>query len=315
MIEPKVTVIIPLYNKEKYVKRAVDSVLAQTFIDFELIIVDDGSTDGSVDVVKGYDDKRIRIIQQTNSGPGAARNRGAAEAKGAFLAFLDADDEWLPEYLQTIDNVRKDNPDCNVIVSNWIADFSRHPQGLRNVNLSLYLKNEYGIEFKGFWNISCNIAKLELELIASRFTTSAVSCSKYVFNKYNGFGVDSNYGEDWVLWLNFIFCEDIYFIDDALMKFHDEASGLWCGGAMNNKLELYFYKYNDLLRNCPDEYKCLLKKWFVIRALKSAHNRLGYRKWDDVRYLIDNFNLLQSYTIISYLKLRIKMFLYSYLKK
>jgi len=95
----KVSIVIPLYNKAPYVRRALDSIAVQTFADFEAIIVDDGSTDMGAAVVANYSDPRFRLIRQENAGPGAARNAGIAQAQGEFIAFLDSDDEWLPNYL------------------------------------------------------------------------------------------------------------------------------------------------------------------------------------------------------------------------
>ena len=97
----QVSVIIPLFNKAPYVARALHSVLAQTFTDFEVIVVDDGSTDDGGSVVRQFADDRVRMIKQDNGGPGAARNRGLAEAQGEYVAFLDADDCWLPTYLES----------------------------------------------------------------------------------------------------------------------------------------------------------------------------------------------------------------------
>ena len=95
-----VSVIIPLYNKAPFLRRALDSVRAQTYGDFEAILVDDCSTDGGGDLAAVYPDRRFRTISQKNAGPGAARNRGIAEARGQLLAFLDADDEWMPGFLE-----------------------------------------------------------------------------------------------------------------------------------------------------------------------------------------------------------------------
>lgn len=89
---PLVSVVIPLYNGEKYLAEAIESVLAQTYSSIELIVVDDGSTDGSADIVKGY--TSVHYYFQPNQGLGAARNRGIDLAQGRFLAFLDADDIW-----------------------------------------------------------------------------------------------------------------------------------------------------------------------------------------------------------------------------
>ena len=96
---PVVSVIMPLYNKRPYVRRAIDSVRKQRFSDWELIIIDDGSTDGSASEIP-KDDGRIRFFQQENAGPAAARNRGIREARGEFVAFLDADDYYYPQKLQ-----------------------------------------------------------------------------------------------------------------------------------------------------------------------------------------------------------------------
>ncbi|MCG2778914.1 MAG: glycosyltransferase family 2 protein [Desulfobacterales bacterium] len=96
---PLFSVIIPLYNKRPYVSRAIESVRQQTFTDWELIIIDDGSTDGSTSEIS-KDDARIRVFEQENEGPAAARNHGIREAQGEFVAFLDADDYYYPRKLE-----------------------------------------------------------------------------------------------------------------------------------------------------------------------------------------------------------------------
>ena len=96
------SVVIPLYNKEKYISRAIKSVIEQTYKIFELIIIDDGSIDNSVNIVKKHKDSRIRLIEQENSGVSATRNKGIKNAKYNYIAFLDADDEWKPNFLDTI---------------------------------------------------------------------------------------------------------------------------------------------------------------------------------------------------------------------
>jgi glycosyltransferase involved in cell wall biosynthesis len=98
MSAPTVSVVIPAYNAAWCAGRAVDSVLAQTFRDFELIVVDDGSTDNTVDVLAGYGE-RIRTLSKPNGGLSSARNAGIQAARGEFVAFLDADDWWMPEKL------------------------------------------------------------------------------------------------------------------------------------------------------------------------------------------------------------------------
>ncbi|MHB9108081.1 MAG: glycosyltransferase [Armatimonadota bacterium] len=107
---PCCSVVIPLYNKEPYIGRAVESVLAQTLADFELLVVDDGSTDGSAAAVRRFDDPRVRLISQENRGEGPARARGMAEAAGTYIAFLDADDRWSPQFLEKAVRLLEDYP-------------------------------------------------------------------------------------------------------------------------------------------------------------------------------------------------------------
>jgi glycosyltransferase involved in cell wall biosynthesis len=114
MVEAQCSVIVPLYNKRLHVGRALESVLSQTHGAFELIVIDDGSTDGSRAVVNAFTDSRIRLLCQENRGVSEARNRGIREASTPLLAFLDADDEWCPDYLATIFRLRQAYPEAGL---------------------------------------------------------------------------------------------------------------------------------------------------------------------------------------------------------
>ncbi len=109
--EPEVSVIIPTYNRKNFIERAVKSVLKQTFKNFELVIIDDGSTDGTEEIIKKFKDKRIRYIWQENKGPAGARNRGILEARAKYIAFLDSDDKWRRKKLEIQLNEMKKNPE------------------------------------------------------------------------------------------------------------------------------------------------------------------------------------------------------------
>ena len=97
-----ISVIITLYNKTAYIERALRSVLNQTYQDFEIVVVDDGSTDGGGDIVSRLPDPRIRLVRQRNAGAGTARNRGIRESRGEWIAMLDGDDEWRPGFLRAV---------------------------------------------------------------------------------------------------------------------------------------------------------------------------------------------------------------------
>jgi len=98
--DPKISVIIPTYNREEFIGAAIDSVLNQSFVDFELIVVDDGSTDMTKAIIYSYSDERLIYIYQKNQGRSAARNRAIELARGEYIAFLDSDDFYLPNKLQ-----------------------------------------------------------------------------------------------------------------------------------------------------------------------------------------------------------------------
>lgn len=116
---PLVSVIIPSYNVQEYIKKSVLSVLSQTFQDFEILIVNDGSTDNTLGVIeKNFSDTRIKVISQENQGLAGARNSGIKNAQGKFVALLDADDEWLPQKLETQIKQIKNNPQISVFSTN-----------------------------------------------------------------------------------------------------------------------------------------------------------------------------------------------------
>lgn len=115
MTKLDISVIIPLYNKEVIIERTIRSVLNQSFTNFELIIVNDGSTDNSFEIVKDIQDDRIVIINQTNGGPSKARNTGAKAAKADWIIFLDADDELLENALQIYAQLIEEHPNVDII--------------------------------------------------------------------------------------------------------------------------------------------------------------------------------------------------------
>lgn len=113
------SVVIPLYNKELSISNTIQSVLNQTFQDFEIVVVNDGSTDNSLQVVEQINDSRIRIITKPNGGVSSARNRGIKEAKYDWIAFLDGDDAWDQEYLSEINNLITNYPEARIFSTNY----------------------------------------------------------------------------------------------------------------------------------------------------------------------------------------------------
>ena len=117
---PLVSVVIPAFNAELFIGETIDSVLAQTYPAYEVIVVDDGSSDRTRELVTERFGTRVRLVVQENQGPSAARNAGAAAARGDYLAVIDADDIWLPEKLSYQTKVLKQNPDIGLLCGNMV---------------------------------------------------------------------------------------------------------------------------------------------------------------------------------------------------
>jgi glycosyltransferase involved in cell wall biosynthesis len=115
---PKVSVIMPVYNGQAYIEQAIDSLLAQSFQDWELVVVDDGSSDSTPQILKKFTDERIRTIRQENAGEATARNVGLENAKGEYVAFLDADDYYFSNALDDLSSFLDQNLEFGVVYSN-----------------------------------------------------------------------------------------------------------------------------------------------------------------------------------------------------
>ena len=123
MDAPAVTVAIPVFNAERFIEATLASVMAQSFADFEVVVVDDGSGDQSGAIVQSYRDQRIRYVYQTNSGPSVARNAALREARSPLVAFLDADDLWQPDHLQVLMTLSRAYPQA-ALLGNRYVEFS-----------------------------------------------------------------------------------------------------------------------------------------------------------------------------------------------
>ena len=123
-----VSVVVPLYNKQESIVRSVASVLAQSYTDFELLVIDDGSTDGGIERIRSLKDARIHIHQQTNAGLSVARNEGLRLAQGTFVAFLDADDEWRPRHLEFLLEGFERFPDALLVGNDLVEAHGGEPE-------------------------------------------------------------------------------------------------------------------------------------------------------------------------------------------
>ena len=125
MTTPDFSIVVPLYNKVAEISRCLRSALGQTYENFELIVIDDGSTDGGDEVVRSFQDQRLRFLQQANQGLAETRNNGTRAAKSPIVAFLDADDEWLPTHLEEVARLVRLHPEAGIYCTGFWLDRGR----------------------------------------------------------------------------------------------------------------------------------------------------------------------------------------------
>jgi len=202
------SVVIPLYNKANYIQSCLESVLKQTHKEFEVILVNDGSTDGSEAVVERFQDSRIRLVHQENKGASAARNKGVSLAKHEWIALIDADDYWYPNHLEELQNTIEQFPKADVVCNNYEIllekDYVKHP----TFSIEYPLKAQY-IEdyFKG-------------SLIDPIAWTSALSFTSSIFKKVGEFDTNIKSGQDIDLMVKFGLAATIAFNPKVTMRYH-----------------------------------------------------------------------------------------------
>lgn len=184
---PVISVVIPVYNKEKFIENTIYSVLNQTLSDFELIIVDDSSTDKSLSIIDSIKDKRIKTYSIKNSGVSKSRNYGVEKSTSNLIAFLDADDLWKNNHLEQLYKLYLENPNCGMYAMSYI----------KNINFKSYKKSYFGLSnFSGI--LENFFTSSSVDCIAS---SSSVMIPLNVFKKINGFNENLKKREDTALWI------------------------------------------------------------------------------------------------------------------
>lgn len=196
---PRFSVIIPVYNGEKTIARALDSILQQTWPAYEIIVIDDGSTDQTEAIVQGYS-APVRYVNQKNAGPSAARNRGAALAEGDWVAFLDADDWYYPTRLQLHAELIQENPNLDFVIGNF--DYRDTEGRLMHHSMSASTLGRRLIAALGDQGSTVISASEIGEYIAEQFSdTRTLSLPKKKFLELGGFPTDLRICEDVVFLL------------------------------------------------------------------------------------------------------------------
>jgi glycosyltransferase involved in cell wall biosynthesis len=246
---PYFSVIIPLYNKEKHIKNTVESVLAQSFDDFEIVVVDDGSTDNGLEIINSLKDKRLKVFPKKNQGAAQARNSAIEKASSENIALLDADDIWQPNRLEELHNSIQKFPEASLFCNAY------------------NLKLDDGFTHKATYNIP---ETDQIQIIDDYFKasiihpiawTSAVGFKKTDFNEIGGFDPKVLSGQDIDLWIKFALQKTIVFnpevttcynktIDNSLSKgnYRKSKCDLFNSYRQEEKKNPSLKKYLDLNR-------------------------------------------------------------------
>jgi len=259
-----VSVVIPLFNKERYIQRALNSILNQTVQRFEIIVIDDGSTDRGGDIVRECHDSRIQLIRQENKGVSAARNRGIQLACAGLVAFLDADDEWKPEFLETIFQLKENFPEAGIFATAYkIKDI----KGL--------IKR---FDFEGIprypWMGILKDYFLSARLYTP-FCSSSLAISKNVFDYVGQFKEGENLGEDLDMWLRIALKYPIAYSNSLLTIYHYDSENRLSTSGFTNNVPFYLDARNSLnSETIPQNIRCNLYEFLARHQILAASHCL-----------------------------------------
>jgi len=238
---PKVSVIIPTYNREEVVSRAIDSALNQTLSDIEIIVVDDASTDGTISVLESYGNQIRYFCHNHNQGGSAARNTGISQAKGNYIAFLDSDDMWKPTKLESQINLLRQRS------NDWVAAYCGFEQKRSNSLVEFVDKKfprKTGIE---------GGEELINDILARRFAhggSSTLLVRRDVIQSMNGFDEQFQRHQDVEFLIRLLQQGKLAYADEILVyKYNTEGPQL---GDVENSRELFLSKFEPIIENAKD---------------------------------------------------------------
>lgn len=247
------SVIIPLFNKAPYVAKAIQSVLSQTYTDYELIIVDDGSIDHSADIalqaIAGR--QNCQLIKQDNAGVSMARNNGVAASHGDYLCFLDADDWWDERFLAEMAKLIEEFPEVGIYGTNYtIVNETKRKTRVAQI----------GVE-KGFEKGYINYCKAYAKTMYMPLWTGAVCIPRIIFKEMVGFPKGIKMGEDFIIWIHIALKYKVVFLDKPLAYYNQDVDVANRGvGRLHKPEEHMLWNLTDIepLEKSNADYKQLV---------------------------------------------------------
>lgn len=252
-----ISVVIPLFNKEKSISNTINSVLRQDFSDFEIVVVDDGSMDGSVAIVEAMNDPRIRLIKQENGGPSKARNTGVKNAKGEWIVFLDADDEMLPNALEIFKNIINAHMDIDIVDCNTMF-YSTNGNILGYHPFEGYVKNPFKMFF--------------YSIIGPGANHSCFSRNILLETPYNN---QIRRFEDGELLMRLLSVAKVYSSTKPVAIVHCEYS---CASKPRKNVKEDFFAYLDFAQGGFWQKMCMYRLFIENRELYPEYGKMHYAK-------------------------------------
>ena len=280
-----VDIIIPLYNKEATVARSIQSVLDQTYADWRLIIVNDGSTDASLAAVRRFTDPRIEIVEQENRGPGAARNRGIHQADAPYIAFLDADDQWYPPHLENAVNALEQD---EVSLVGSLYEDHPHPG-----DMSAYWA-KYNV-VPGTYEIRDRDKPKDVLSRLFFFHVGNSVVRAEAARRYDGF-YDADkclLGEDTVFFAKLVLNERFKVIAPVTVRHYRQDSDL--SNLKHRPLDIFLQKPEIILDYCSDSGRAFAETVLGYHALRVAHFRARSGRKSEAVFLKKKFPQMRQF--------------------
>ena len=262
------SVIIPLYNKAHYVSKSVNSVLSQTFDDYELVIMDDGSKDDSYDIASKAIDghNNCHIFRQNNAGVSIARNNAVALSHGDYICFLDADDWWAPTFLEEMAQFTEEFPEAGIYGTNYtIVNKTKHKTRIAPVGIVADFEKGYINYFQAY-----------AETLAMPLWTGAVSIPRPIFDEMHGFPEGIKLGEDFLLWLKIAIKYKVAFLNKPLSYYNQDVEesnrGVISKGYDPDSFMTFYFNQFEEYENKDNDLKVLLDRLRVYSLLRFRLN-------------------------------------------
>jgi glycosyltransferase involved in cell wall biosynthesis len=281
----KVSIIIPLFNKESYIKNTLNSILNQTEKKFEIIIVDDGSTDKSLEIVEKFTDNRIKLFKQNHGGVSVARNFGVSQAQCDFIAFLDADDEWDDTYLETMLDLKQEYPIAGIYLTSFrYREDNKIKTNKKRISYSvekpILITNYFNLILKGVIKMS----------------PSCIALNKKIFLEEKGFKIDASWGEDQDLWGRISLKHPIAYNPKTLVT--GDRSGNWMKRQNERIKKTPQHPFiasgkNALQGKIPNDVRNDLKELIALYQLKSANLNIQVGKFQTAKEILLEIDTLK----------------------